>query len=544
MPEPRPEPRDEPRPEPSKHGRDAFLIEGEGVVGSEGRAARVDPRAAAAPGDPRMFRFTRIGPSGTRLPRAINVKVAQAMTSGFALKDGSVPAGYTYLGQLVDHDLTFDKTGVMLGENVSPADMLSGRSPTLDLDCLYGAGPGDPGSAEFYRDDRHLKIGRTVRAGGPRLRARTGYDLPRAGKGTKKDPNRVLIPDPRNDENLAVAQTQVAFIRFHNRVVDSLGASVPAAQRFWRARGKVVLHYQWMLKTDFLPRICDPAVVDDVFTNGRRILDAGAGPTSMPAMPVEFAVGAYRLGHSMVRPAYDWNAVFDNGGGTLDLLFGFTGTSGFLGGGDQALPSNWIIDWRRFYRFAQIRRGDLKPPKGEFNHAQVLDTKVSRALNELPPGAFGGTDADFGTLRQHLAFRNLTRSGMVHVASGQQMAALLNAQGVPVTPLTRRQILNGTGDGAKLDNLTATQAQAFVANTPLWFYTLREAELAGGRLTGVGARIVVETFHRAMEAAGRSIVRRPAWRPSLGGAKNRFTMMDLLLFAYDDDPAVLNPLGD
>ncbi len=527
-----------------RHGRDVFFVEGEGLVGGDGRTAKVDARATAAPGDPRMFRFTRIGPAGTRLARAINVKVAAAMTSGTALLDGPIPAGYTYLGQLVDHDLTFDKTQVMLGDNVSPADMLSGRSPKLDLDCVYGAGPGDPVSAEFYRDDRHLKIGTTVKAGPGPLKGHTGYDLPRAGDGSKNNPRRALTPDPRNDENLAVAQTHVAFIRFHNRVVDGLDSSVPAAQRFQKAKTEVVLHYQWLLKTDYLPRICDEAVVHDVFAQGRKIFDVGAAPTSMPAMPLEFSVGAFRLGHSMVRPLYDWNAVFNNGGGTLDLLFNFSGTSGFLGGDDLALPSNWIVDWRRLYPFARINRPDLKPPKNEFNRAQNIDTKVARSLNELPPGSFGGTDADLGTLRTHLAFRNLVRSGMVHLATGQQMAALCQANGVPVTPLTGDQILHGDGSGAQLDALTPAQQQAFVEKTPLWFYTLREAELAGGRLSGVGARIVAETFHRAMEAAGSSIVRRPGWRPTLGAKANRFTMMDLLLVAFDNDPKVLNPLGD
>jgi hypothetical protein len=77
----------------------------------------------------------------------------------------TIPAGYTYLGQFVDHDLTFDRTTVALGSAVTPADLLQGRSPTLDLDCLYGNGPGDPVSAAFYSDGLHLKTGRTVRIG-------------------------------------------------------------------------------------------------------------------------------------------------------------------------------------------------------------------------------------------------------------------------------------------------------------------------------------------------------------------------------------------
>ncbi len=95
-----------------------------------------------------------------------------------------------------------------------------------------------------------------------------------------------------------------------------------------------------------------------------------------------------------------------------------------------------------------------------------------------------------------------------------------------------------------LSGLTTAERQRFVAETPLWFYILREAELNGGKLTGVGARIVVETFHRAMEGSTHSIVRNPGFRPRFGEVTNRFTMADLLLFAFEGDVAKLAPLGD
>src|SRR5207342_1462372 len=133
-----------------------------------------------------------------------------------------------------------------------------------------------------------------------------------------------------NDENLAVAQTHCALIRFHNRVVETLTSSTPASQKFGRARAKVIKHYQWMLKTDFLLRICAPAVVNGVFANGRKAFEVGVPPTDVPTMPIEFSVAAYRLGHSMVRAAYNWNVNFDNGAGTLQALFDFSGTSGNL----------------------------------------------------------------------------------------------------------------------------------------------------------------------------------------------------------------------
>ena len=93
----------------------------------------------------------------------------------------------------------------MFGDDISLADLLQGRSPTLDLDSLYGSGPADAVSQKFYEADRHLRIGTTVQV--ERLRARRGYDLAREGDGTRRDPRRALIPDHRNDENLAVAQT-------------------------------------------------------------------------------------------------------------------------------------------------------------------------------------------------------------------------------------------------------------------------------------------------------------------------------------------------
>jgi hypothetical protein len=234
-----------------------------------------------------------------------------------------------------------------------------------------------------------------------------------------------------------------------------------------------------------------------------------------------------------------------SGSGTLSLLFFFSGTSGGLGG-DPTLPSNWIADWRRLYRFEQIGHAELKAPPGEFNLARRLDTRLVDPLATLPAGSFGGSVSDEQTIRANLAFRNLLRARMLKLASGQQMAALLRASGVPVTTLTRSQLRNGAGgrSSAQLDDLTDTQREAFLADTPLWFYVLREAELNDGRLTGVGARIVVETFHRAMEGSTSSIVRNPDFRPTLGEKAGRFRMADLLLFAFEGKKSLLAPLGD
>jgi hypothetical protein len=319
------------------------------------------------------------------------------------------------------------------------------------------------------------------------------------------------------------------MIRFHNRVVDTLPASVPSAERFNRARKTVTKHYQWMIRHDYLPRLCQKAVVDDVFTNGRKAFEVGASPMALPTMPIEFSVAAFRLGHSMIRADYSWNVNFPDA--TLDQLFDFSGLNGDLGGGTR-LPNVWIADFRRLFKF---ERADLVVPAGKFNRAMRIDTKLVTPLQLLrvpDPGA-----------RKNLAFRNLTRANMVSLATGQQMATFLKNKGVTLTTLTSAQIRDGL-NGADLAGLSQEQRTAALAKTPLWFYILREAELNGGKLKGVGARIVAETFHRAMEGSKFSIVRHKTFKPTLGPSKPNFAMTDLLLFAFRGRANLLNPLGD
>ena len=513
------------------HASESYFVLGEGIL-TDSVGGRERMLAAADEDQVPPFRFSRMGPRGTQrqLGKPTRKGIGNAMAAGGG-GASQIPAGFTYLGQFIDHDLTFDKTNVMLGQNVSPAQLLQARSPSLDLDSLYGAGPADPGSVKFYEADGvRRKMGTSAAIDG--LAAKDGFDLARGAGTTAAAKRKALIPDSRNDENLAVAQMHLAFIRFHNRVVDTLPTSVLPAQRFAVARELVTKHYQWMLRTDYLPRICAQGVVNNVFTSGRKAFEVGATPTDVPTMPIEFSVAAFRLGHSMIRRMYNWNKIFDDGSGTLDLLFTFSAGGGDLGGG-QRLPSNWIVDFRRLYDFQEAGRADLAVPEDKFNRAMRIDTTLVKPLKDLP--GFTGDEAN-------LAFRNLTRAKMVTLATGQQMAAFLKNKGVTVTRLTRAQIRDGR-NGVKLDGLTQPQRAALLKDTPLWFYILREAEFNRGKLKGVGARIVAETFHRAMEGSQASIVRDPAWRPTLGPNSTTFRMVDLLLFAFEGKKTLLAPLG-
>src|SRR5919202_474166 len=52
----------------------------------------------------------------------------------------AMTAGMTFLGQFLDHDITFDPTS-SLERQVDPEHIANFRTPTLALDNVYGSGP-------------------------------------------------------------------------------------------------------------------------------------------------------------------------------------------------------------------------------------------------------------------------------------------------------------------------------------------------------------------------------------------------------------------
>jgi hypothetical protein len=539
-----------------RHTRIHYYLANKGMICGEVE------RPATPAEEARAFRFSRIVESGTPASSdALLEALADRMTEAAPDTDSDIPAGYTYLGQFVDHDLTRDRTQVGFGGAVPVEDLVQARSPALDLDSVYGEGPGHAASTAFYQADGvRLRLGTSKSSGPPATPVATldldGFDLPRKGaSGPAEEARQALIADPRNDENLAVAQTHLAFLRFHNKVCDRLAAAgTPSAVLFERARETVVKHYQWMLRFDFLPRIVDPAIVTDVFSLGRRFFEVGA--TGFPTMPVEFSVAAYRLGHSMIRDKYDWNAVFGPGGsigdfGTLDNLFRFSGTSGNLSPGSdldnpldgtfERLPTNWVSDWTRMFDFAQEGVPALAPEAGHVvNMARPIDIRLTDPLRVLPLGSFGarGGGVSVPAAQRNLAFRNLVRGRMVRLATAQEVVKAMQDAGIAITPLTSAQII-----GAEFAGLPQALKDELVTATPLWFYVLREAGLNGGRMGSIGGRIVAEVFHRAIEGSRISILRDPFFTPTLGRVANMFRMTDLLGIAFDGAAGEMRPLS-
>ena len=217
----------------------------------------------------------------------------------------TMTAGSTFVGQFTDHDITFDQTS-QLGVTQNPLVSPNARTPALDLDSVFGGGPG-------LRPD--LYVPNPDGTVGPKLLIGSGgvhEDVPRLANpdGTYT----ALLGDPRNDENVMIAGLHCAHILFYNRVIDELeqhdlgvfpaaagagGLSVPYLA-FLAAREVTLRHYQWLLVNEHLPQIAGPATVADVLAHGNRFYRPPAGDAFMP---IEFGAAAYRFGHSMVRPS-------------------------------------------------------------------------------------------------------------------------------------------------------------------------------------------------------------------------------------------------
>ena len=440
--------------------------------------------------------------------------------------DADIPAAYTYFGQFLDHDITLDAGSAPLANLLSPGltplppdsipdNIRNVRTGTLDLDSVYGQGPTDDANAVVPYDGDTLRLGKVTSLNGqqkPILRPPgkdDNNDLPREPRSADPAHDRAArIGDPRNDENTIVAQLHLAFLRAHNALVDD-GNSFKKTQRLLRQ------HYQHIVVHDFLKRVADPAIVDDIVDNGNQVFDPARRDFFMP---VEFSFAAYRFGHSMARAAYNFNLNFNQSGqpGTVpasfQLLFTFTALMGELGFGQgtDTLPDNWIAEWENLVDHGQ-----------PFDRARRIDTQLAPALfglrNELGIQLAG--------LGSHLAVRNLLRGYLVRMPTGQAVAQALGK-----TPLTPAEMQAAAGSSQVL----ALQNGGFLSRTPLWYYVLAEAAHGGGqRLGPVGSTIVAEVLIGLVRRSPDSILKgKKKWSPSLPSSDpGTFKLADLLRLA-------------
>jgi hypothetical protein len=421
----------------------------------------------------RMFPHLRSPEAGEELLFALG-RSGAVMDDRSEAEEGDnhcIPAGWTFFGQFIAHDITADRSA--LSHHARVGQITNFRAPHLDLEAIYAFGP--TGSPYLYDlgDPDMLLLGRND-AGHP-------DDVPRNQQG------RALVGDPRNDVHQFISQLHVAFLKFHNATVDWVRErSVPASETFRAAQRLVRWHYQWIVAHEFLPLTVGREVVDDVLTNGPRFYRVQGRPT----IPVEFSDAAYRYGHSQIRAVYRLN---DRVSGRV-----FPDCAGGC-----PVPAANVIDWHVFFDLDGGRRPQP---------SRRMDARLVHSLIALPDTVVGETEVP----EYHsLAVRDLLRGHALNLPSGEAVAEAMG-----VTLLTDDEL------GLKALNI------GWRGETPLWYYVLREADIReeGARLGPVGGRIVAEVLLGLIDADPQSYrAVDPEWTPELPGATaGTFTMADLL----------------
>ncbi|MEP6900755.1 MAG: peroxidase family protein [Actinomycetota bacterium] len=463
--------------------------------------------------------------------------------------DSNIPAGYTYLAQFIDHDISSDSRGDRLNRLHQPTgeilveDIFNERSPFLDLETIYGSEkPLNEGeiARKFLMKEgslSRLNLGNTFGEGLGESKLKKSYpnDLPRESGNL-----RAKIVDKRNDSHLLIAQTQVAFIKFHNAIVKYHG-NINSKELFEMAREITIRHYQYIVLTDFLPRIVKNLVLEtvlkEVSENANKLYQA---TRDNMYMPLEFSVAAYRTGHSLIRNSYNFNRKFEKDRVRLDELLKLTGRGGGLSdrGG---LPSIWTINWNLFF--------DIKNSKEQtdFNVTKRIDTKLSSFLDFL-------LTTPLFTINS-LAALDLMRGRALGLPTGEEVAKIV-AQKTGAKTLDSELIQNKMPEKLR---------EVFKEKTPLWFYLLAEAEIEAepdsnteaGKLGEVGSWIVAETFVKLIKESTPSILDEEesskfflpeqlnSGQNPIPKDKRKFTMPKMLEFIalQNTDFDEINPIG-
>lgn len=374
-----------------------------------------------------------------------------------------IPAGYTYLGQFIDHDITRDDRALH-----STDEATNVRTPRLDLDSVYGGTPDRNKAVRDPDDPDRLKIGAGFGEGEDDLPRQGTHDMP-FDNAVAAVPNKAEIGDSRNDENILVSQVHLAFLKHHNALVDK-GLSYDEARR------RTVIAYQHVVLHDFLKKVCGDAFMDEMLADPKKHKFNYPGDRAL-FMPKEFSVAAYRFGHTMVRPSYFLNDKLTGitQGNPIPIFAPDDAPEGQPGNlplgslfGGRRLPPIWTLQWDLYV--------DVKDSQARPQLSRKFDTLLAPGLMDLP-----GFRPDADENDRSLPFRNIMRGFHARLPSGQTLCEAVGIQPV---------VLHNP-------------------NTNLWQYVLNEAteQARGEHLGELGAHIVAETFIGLIRNSTISILR-------------------------------------
>ena len=434
---------------------------------------------------------------------------------------GLIPSGYAYFAQFVSHDLSYDKTKLSEAADLPPEATPNYRTPSLDLEILYGRG---------LRNDGYLTLGSTDGSG---TTASSDNDLDREGSGQAN------VYDPRNDSTLLLAQLHVLLIKFHNRLLEDVRrgklASVSDGDDIEQTKRLVRWHYQWIVRNDLLPKIVMADVLEDITMHWPRLFRPKRGHASIP---VEFSLAAFQYGHSAVNFIYNINRNVINC--PQEATMYLTGPGHFqwpVGTGRpfNRLPERFVVDPGRMFGWAS---------RAKVNFSAIIGTLITEGLYEVPGQQsmlFNNEPLEASNLTISkrsgsdtfsLPEATLVRGAAVGLPSGQQASRLAG-----IDTLGKDQL----ACDARLE--TFLRKNEMLDRTPLFYYLLREAEVAGRsapgkapgtRLGPLGSRIVAEVILGVLNADANSYVHTD-WQPpelpvSIADVKIRIDSLKKLMF--------------
>lgn len=228
----------------------------------------------------------------------------------------------------------------------------------------------------------------------------------------------------------------------------------------------------------------------------------GRGENAEIHIPHEFAVAAFRLGHTLVRDTYVLHdPVLDANGNLLTgqprPIFASANDPETVGlVGDNPVQPGDVIDWSHFYDVYGVDQKDESAQPGRPVDTLISDKLFNLPIAALPPGP-DANGKDTSTER-NLPRRNLMRAseptglitGSVGLATGEEAEAYAQQRVPGLHDPTNevRQVLAARLQSAGFDpNLLAQR-------TPLWLFILAEAEStqASQRLGELGSHIIDE----------------------------------------------------
>lgn len=242
----------------------------------------------------------------------------------------TIPSGYTYLLQLIAHDMVNTSISLAVAGG-RKFGFENSRVLPLTLETVFGGGPDVcPQAYEFsqvcsnYRGSvprTRLRVGRTqqmvTKAKGPfdDIGRTTPVDVRDDGIPPEAKPpllTEALVADPRNDDHALISQLTVLFHRLHNLIIGMIEdtpatSTLDAYRNFVCARLITTLIYRRIIVFDVLQRLLDPSAFRYYVLDNKPLVAPDKG-VPVEGVPVEFSHGAFRCGHAMVRKSYRVNS--------------------------------------------------------------------------------------------------------------------------------------------------------------------------------------------------------------------------------------------